>query len=725
MKRINTWCVCLVIFAVTLATQAQPLADRIPQDAVIYVGWSGSESMGPLYAGSHLKAVVEASNIRELINESIPRLLENIGHQDQDAALVTGLISAIGGPMWRHSSAIYFGGVDLTNPDFPMPKLALLCDAGKEGKELVAQLDKLFTRKGQPVIPYRAEEQDGLVVVVFGNVEISAAKKPVVALTARKEFKAAMAQVAKDPVAAIYLDVEGGVEQIDQVVSNFAPAQAKQHWTTVRDAIGLPSLKRIAWAGGFDGREWFSQALVEAPEPRTGLVKALIDAKPLTDATLKAIPKTATMAVAGHLDLGGLLGAIREMVKKIDADASAEFEQRLDQIKQALGMDLQADILETLGDEWAFYSDPNVGGSGMLGLTLVNRLKDAGKADKAFTQLELFLNGLIKQGMAGEKINIAFTTTRQGDLTIHYLAIPVIAPSWAIKDGNLYVGLYPQVVNGAADHVASGGKSILENEDFVALRKRLGGADNSAISFSDLPKTASEGYQEILMLSRVYLGMADLFGAKTPALVLPTMSKLLPHVTPAASVAWVDKAGWHSKQITPFPGSEILNSGGMGSLMAAQQTMFLGVALPAIARARMGSMQMRGGNNLRQIGQAMMIYANDNKGKFPATPGELMLTQDLTVEVFINPQAGTAVPAGKNKEELAQWVNENGDYVYLGAGKKDPVAPTVVLAHDKPRPGARGINLLFGDGHVEFLALPNAMQIIEKQKQADAVKGGQ
>ena len=51
---------------------AQALADRIPQDAVAYVGWSGSESMGPGYAGSHLKAVIEASNLAQLASESFP-----------------------------------------------------------------------------------------------------------------------------------------------------------------------------------------------------------------------------------------------------------------------------------------------------------------------------------------------------------------------------------------------------------------------------------------------------------------------------------------------------------------------------------------------------------------------------------------------------------------------------------------------------------------------------
>src|SRR5437870_4282062 len=103
----------LVILSLALVrpAHAQPLADRIPQDAVAYIGWSGSESMGPGYANSHLKAIVDSSNLAQLASESIPRLLERIGKDDEEAQQVTALITAIGGPMWRHPSALYFGGV--------------------------------------------------------------------------------------------------------------------------------------------------------------------------------------------------------------------------------------------------------------------------------------------------------------------------------------------------------------------------------------------------------------------------------------------------------------------------------------------------------------------------------------------------------------------------------------------------------------------------------------
>ncbi|MDB5318619.1 MAG: hypothetical protein JWN40_250 [Phycisphaerales bacterium] len=715
----------LILTLFSLPAHAQPLADRIPQDAVAYIGWSGSESMGPGYAGSHLKAVIDASNLAQLASESIPRLLERIGKDDEDAAHVTAMIPAIGGPMWRHPSALYFGGVDVTNPDFPMPKLALLCDAGKEGKQLVAELDKLITSKGQPPFPYRAEEQDGLVVVVFGNVEISAKKKPVVPISQRKEFKAALTEVGKDPVVIAYVDVEGGVEQMDQVIATFAPAEAKQKWPAIRDAVGIATLKRLVYAGSFDGQEWSTQAFVESPEPRTGLVKALLDAPPLSEGTLKSIPKTATMAAAGHFDFGGLLGTIREMVKKIDAGASADFEQGLDEVKQAIGMDLQGDILNTLGDEWSVYSDPGVGGTGILGMTVVNRLKDAGKADKALSQLEQLLNGMMKEGTAGEKITIAFNTSKQGDLTIHYLAVPFVAPSWAIKDGNLYVGLYPQVVSGAADHVASKAPSILDNPGFAAMRKRLGGERITAISFNDLPKNAAEGYQEVLMLSRVYLGMADMFGAKTPALVLPTLAKLMPHVTPAAAVAWSDKTGWHLKQITPFPGSDILASGGMGSAMAVEQAMTAGFLLPSLSRARGAANMVKSGSNLRQIGQAMLLYANENKGKYPKTMGELLLTQDVTAEIFVNPQTKTRAPLEKTKEEQALWINKDCDYEYLGAGKNSQTGADVILAHEKFRPNSRGVNMLYGDGHVEYVLTANAQATLARQKQAEEKKGAQ
>ena len=140
-------------------------------------------------------------------------------------------------------------------------------------------------------------------------------------------------------------------------------------------------------------------------------------------------------------------------------------------------------------------------------------------------------------------------------LTVHYLNTPLITPSWTIKNGNLYFALFPQIVASAANHPTT--TSILQNEDFLAARKRLGGESASAISFFDLPRSAPVGYPYMLAVTRM-LGFIDMFGMQTPPAVLPSIEKILPLMSPAASAAWTDDSGLHMRSITPFPGATLL-----------------------------------------------------------------------------------------------------------------------------------------------------------------------
>src|SRR3954471_11130127 len=68
----------LFVLIASIAVQAQPLADRVPADAVAYVGWRGTEALGPGYDASHLKGVVAASAFPQLFAESLPRLLKSL-----------------------------------------------------------------------------------------------------------------------------------------------------------------------------------------------------------------------------------------------------------------------------------------------------------------------------------------------------------------------------------------------------------------------------------------------------------------------------------------------------------------------------------------------------------------------------------------------------------------------------------------------------------------------
>ena len=715
--------VAFMVAAVPGRGGAQPLVDRVPGDALLYVGWSGADSMGPGYAGSHLEAVLKESQFPDLVNRSLPQLLQKIGAKERDAAEFVSLLSAIGGPMWRHSSAFYFGGLDVNNPQGqPVPKFALICDAGAEGPALAARLKALLDN-ARPPFPVTVEERGGLVVMAAGAKGWGAGQKPAAALSTNKSFTSARAQVQTSAVAAVYVDVEGVVKLVDGMVGGSPQGQS---WAKARDLLGLGGVRRFIWTAGFDGKDWLSTAFAEAPAPRTGAIPRALDAKPLGEDIFKAVPQTATVAMVGRFDLGGLVSGIRSAVAQINPQAGQEVDAAFKQVKEMIGVDVQADLLDVLGDEWAAYVDPTAAGQGLLGFALVNRAKGATKLEASLTKLEGVANELLRQNFAREGMTLEFKQTKVGGATLHHFSVPFVSPTWAVKDGNLYVGLYPQVVEAAVEQVSGRNKSILDNADFVAVRKRLGNVPASAVTFANLPKTAPDGYQEILMIGRLYFGMADLFGADTPAMLLPPLRKIMPHLAPAGSASWTDAAGWHARSVSPFPGSTALTPGGGGQMLAAQQGLLLSILLPSLNRARETANRVKCGSNMRQIGQGIFLYSNENRGKFPPDQGTIVKTQDFPAQVFVCPSGDTPQPPTfANRDAAAKWVNENSNYVYLGQNMTVRVGADTIVLYEKPDAhGGQGMNLLFGDGHVEWMQMSEALKRIEDQQAGRKGGGG-
>src|ERR1041385_399201 len=99
--------------------------------------------------------------------------------------------------------------------------------------------------------------------------------------------------------------------------------------------------------------------------------------------------------------------------------------------------------------------------------------------------------------------------------------------------------------------------------------------------------------------------------------------------------------------------------------------LLISILLPSLNRARETANRVKCGSNMRQIGQAMLLYSNENKAKYPPDLGTLVKTEDISIEVFTCPSSDTAIPPDIRSGALdkqAAWVNGNSDYVYLGKG---------------------------------------------------------
>ncbi len=111
-------------------------------------------------------------------------------------------------------------------------------------------------------------------------------------------------------------------------------------------------------------------------------------------------------------------------------------------------------------------------------------------------------------------------------------------------------------------------------------------------------------------------------------------------------------------------------------------------------------------SNLRQIGQAMLLYANDNGSKYPDHIEDL-LVEEIAPVAFVCPSTNdTASAAGPTTQATqANFVTPGHcSYIYLGKGFTTAASAETILAYEplKNHDGD-GSNVLFGDGHVEFV----------------------
>ena len=121
------------------------------------------------------------------------------------------------------------------------------------------------------------------------------------------------------------------------------------------------------------------------------------------------------------------------------------------------------------------------------------------------------------------------------------------------------------------------------------------------------------------------------------------------------------------------------------------------------------------GSNLRQIGAAIMLYANKNQGCYPDKLGDLM-DVDITSAIFICSESNdeAAVPGATTQASSAN-VHAGGhlSYIYLGKGLTGTQSATMVIAYEPLTNHANtGMNVLFGDGHVEFFHVPAATTLL-------------
>jgi prepilin-type processing-associated H-X9-DG protein len=527
------------------------------------------------------------------------------------------------------------------------------------------------------------------------------------ALAANPAFSGSLAKLPDaggDAILTTYVDAKRFVGLLHQFIresNNGDVAALDATWMKFVALAGVDNLIAQVERTTVHDNRFVTQSLLRTDGPPHGLMASLVE-PPVDQAMLKLVPPDAMFAVALRMDLAKAYDGLKAGVIAVAGEDGQKTFGEIEDAAAGFGIPV-TNLFGPLGDQWVLYEAASTGGFFFTGLTLVVDLKDEAKLSRTITALKALL---ARQAGADGRAPIAEYDA--DGVSVHYVQptgeFAPFSPAWVVTDKKLFIALYPQVVEDAVRQLKAD-KSLLDNPEFTAAYKQTGGGGPLVyLSNSEFTKSL---YPITLPLVSALRDLGVMEGGDVNAItieLLPSLQRLLTYVGDDVVSMKLTADG-------------ILRIKSVANPLLTPLTLFdsvplwVAAALPTLATSAESVDRARSASNLRSIGQNVQLHVVDNNGTLP--PDLKVLTADgrMDKQILHSPFGEPGSPS---------------DYRYLVAGVKSPVPPDVLIAFDSAEfEKGDGANVLYGDGHVEWLdrdAVNAALEKTNKWRQEQKAK---
>jgi len=411
------------------------------------------------------------------------------------------------------------------------------------------------------------------------------------------------------------------------------------------ESIGLLDAVIEFAIGSDDSRQYMTSVL-------RGWAASARDMGILTDesfglAALKTIPVDATWASASMMDIGKLLDFYQGM---FDRMAPGEINIR-GLASEFLGIDLDAQLLATLGKRGVMYSSDTTGSGGAMATVVQLELRDA--ATFAATRLQLI--GQANEALGAQTEGRVQVIRRQlgGRVidTLTFVGLPVpVEICMGSNDRHLVFGMMPQAVLGALANLDAKGPSLLDNPEFQRQApKNLEAC--VAVQWVDSARLARDGYG---MLGLACAAMSN--GLRSPAtpdreagLILPSFRELMRDARGMVGASYV--VGDDFVSVYHADRSNLVNMAGvLGQLTNGPVLALMGLgaaggaAVEQAAEAKEIAKYEQMSTDLEALDTALYAYLENNDGAWPAS-----------IDVLITPDENGATYLGRTTVPIDPW----------------------------------------------------------------------
>jgi prepilin-type processing-associated H-X9-DG protein len=128
---------------------------------------------------------------------------------------------------------------------------------------------------------------------------------------------------------------------------------------------------------------------------------------------------------------------------------------------------------------------------------------------------------------------------------------------------------------------------------------------------------------------------------------------------------------------------------------------------PSMLKAKAKAARYTCLSNLKNIGMALLMYANDNKDKYPPD------LETLVTKTYIRDKRMMICPA----------TNSRDSYIYRGASITTSDIPSLIMVYEKSGNHEGGRNVLFLDAHAEWVQEERFKELIKKDNDYRRKKG--